>query len=171
MLLLENTGAESVLIVRIKHSNSLLHNDRPMIKLFIHEMHSAAGNLDSISESLLLRLQSRKRRQQRRMNIENPPRKLLHKPGRKQTHVSGETDEVHLILPKRPDNFAVMLLPRRALRWNHHRIQSALSSSSDTRSVRTVRDNHDNARVRNAARINAVGNGHKVRAAPREKNA
>src|SRR5580658_7269086 len=93
-----------------------------MIQFFIHKMHSAPGNLDSISEGLLLRLQARKSRKQRRMNVENPPRKLLHEPGRKQPHVSGKADEGYFMLPKRAYNFAVMLFPRPALRWNHYSI-------------------------------------------------
>ena len=126
MLLLQNARRQRVLVVAVEHRNSLLHNDRAMIELFIDKMHSAAGNFHSIGESLLLRFESRKCRQQRGMDIENPPRKLLHKPWRKQPHISGKANQIDIVLLQRRDNFAVMLFPRLALRWNHQRIQSAL---------------------------------------------
>lgn len=109
VFLLQDPRPKRVLVVAAEHRNSLLHNDRAMIQFFIHKMHRAAGNLHTISESLLLRLQPRKSRQQRGMDIENPPRKLLHKPWRKQTHVPGKANQIDIMLLEHTDNFAVML--------------------------------------------------------------
>ncbi len=164
-------AAKRVLIVTIEHRHSFLHNDRAVIKFFIHKMHSAAGNFHPIGEGLLLRFKSRERGQQRRMNIQNPPRELLHKPRREQPHVSRKADEIHIVLLERRDDFAVVLFSWLALRWNHERIQPALPRRGDARCVRFVGDDNGNSRVRDAARIDAVGDGDKIRAASGEENA
>ena len=44
-------------IIPIEHRDSFLHDDRPMIQFFVHEMHRAPGDFHPISERLLLRLQ------------------------------------------------------------------------------------------------------------------
>jgi len=75
------------------------------------------------------------------------------------------------VLLKRRDNFAVMLCARPAFRWNCDPIQCALSRCGDPRCVGFVGYDNGNARVRNSARVNAVGDGHEVRAASGEKNA
>ena len=107
-----------------------LHNDRPVVEFFVHEMHGAAGDFHAIGEGLLLRFEARKRGQQRRMDVQNPPRKLLHEPRRQQPHVSGQADQVYVFLFQSGDDFAVMLLARLALRRNHDCFQSALDGQS-----------------------------------------
>lgn len=69
MFLLKNASRECAFIVVFEHWNGFLHNDGAMVELFVHKMHGAAGNLYAVGESLLLRLQSGKRRKQRWMNI------------------------------------------------------------------------------------------------------
>src|ERR1035437_9440487 len=69
VFLLEDACRECVFIVVIKHRHRFLHNDGPVIKFLIHEMHGATGYFHPICERLLLRLQSRKRRQQGRMDV------------------------------------------------------------------------------------------------------
>ena len=75
------------------------------------------------------------------------------------------------MLLKRAHNFAVMLFPRPAPRRNHNSIQSTLPCSNNPRRVPAVRDDHRNASIRDAARVDAVGDGHEVRPAPGKKNA
>ena len=171
MFLLQNAGRQRVFVVGVEHRNSLLHDDRAVVEFLVHKMHGAAGNFHSVSEGLLLRFESGKRGQQRRMDVENPLRKLLHEPRREQAHVSREADQIHIVLLERGDDFAVVFLSRLALRWNHQRIQAALPCRGDARCVRFVGDDNGNARVRDAARVDAVGDGDEVRAASGEKNA
>src|SRR5580693_4908024 len=171
MLLLQNAASQSMFVVAARHRNSLLHDDRSMIKFFIHKMHGAARDLYPISEGLLLCFKPGESWQQRGMNVKNLPRELLHKPGREQPHVSRQADQVHIMPLEHAHNFAVVLFPRPALRWNHHRIQSALPCRSDARSVRAIGDNNSNSRIRDAPHVDAVGDGHKVRPAPGKKNA
>ncbi len=141
-----------------------------MIEFFVDEMHGTAGNLYAVGESLFLRFESGKGREERRMDVENPPRELLHEPGREQPHVSGKADQINFVLLERRDNLSVMILSRFALGWNHHRIQSASARSGDARCVCIVRDDDANARIDDAARVDAVGDGDEVRAASGEEN-
>src|SRR5215469_1397279 len=96
----------------------LLQNDGSVIQLFVHKMYCAAGDLNSVSEGLFLSLKPRKCRQQGRMDVQNPLRKLLYEPGREQAHVPGETDEVNLALLQSCSDFLIVLLAGLALRWD-----------------------------------------------------
>jgi hypothetical protein len=49
------------------------------------------------------------------MDIENSTRKLLHEPRREQPHISGQADQIDVILLQRRHYLAVMLLARPAL--------------------------------------------------------
>src|SRR5580698_5698698 len=97
------------------------------------------------------------------MNIQNSPRKLLHKPWRKQPHVSRETNQLNSMLLKRADNFAVMLLARQTFGRNHQRLQPALAGSRDPRRVGAIRNDYGNPCVRNSPRINTVGDSNEIR--------
>src|ERR1700756_3846371 len=105
------------------------------------------------------------------MDIQNSMRKLLHEPRREQPHVSRETYQVDRVLLQRSDNFAVMLLARLAFGWNHQRIQSALARGRNSGGVGLIRDDDSDARIRNAACIDAVCNGDEIRSASGEKHA
>src|ERR1700688_4793780 len=170
VLLFKDAPGQRPFIVAIEHGHSLLHDDRSMIKFLIDEMHRAAGDFHSVSESLLLRFEPRKSRQQRGMDVENPPRKLLHEPWREQPHVPRQADQVHFVLLQSSDNFTIVFFARLTLRWNDQRLQSTLACSCDTRCIGVVRNYNGNARIRNAARVDAVCDSHKVRAASGEEN-
>ena len=105
------------------------------------------------------------------MDIQNPLRKLLHEPRRKQPHISGKADQVHPMLLQRGDDFAIVLLAWLALGRNHQRIQPALAGGRDSRRVGLVGDHNRDPRIRNAARINAVCDRDEIRPASGKKNA
>src|SRR5258708_36475226 len=65
----------------------------------------------------------------------------------------------------------VVFFPRLALRWNHQRVQPALPCGGDARCVRLIGDDNSNARVRDAACVDAVSDGDEVRAASGKQNA
>src|SRR5215471_13360049 len=62
VLLFEDSGRQRVLIVAFEHRDGSLHDDRPVIQFFIHEMDRAAGDFYSIGKSLLLGFKSGKGR-------------------------------------------------------------------------------------------------------------
>src|SRR5208282_2436116 len=141
------------------------------IEFLIHEMHRAAGHLDAIGERLLLRFQSREAWQQRRMNVEDLRRKLTHKPGREQTHVTSKTDEVDFVIEERSHYFAVMLLAWFPFRRDDERVESALAGDFQPGSLGAIRNHDRDASIGNSASRNTVGDGHKVGAASGEENA
>ena len=51
-------------------------HDRPRVQVLVHEVHRAAGDLHAVLQRLVLRVETRECRQQRRMNIQNALRKL-----------------------------------------------------------------------------------------------
>src|ERR1700744_1512832 len=98
MLLLENSGSQRVLVITVEDRHCLLHNDGAMIRFLIPKVARKAGNFYSVTKGLFLRFESGKRRQQRRMNVENLARELLHEPWREQTHISRQADEINPVL-------------------------------------------------------------------------
>ena len=97
MFLLKNSHRQRVLIVGVQHRYGFLHDDRAVIEFLIYKMHRAAGHSHTVGECLLLRFESGKCGKQRGMDVENLRWKLLHEPGRKQAHVTGETDEIDFV--------------------------------------------------------------------------
>src|SRR5205814_705028 len=98
-----------------------------VVDVLVHEMHGAAGNLGAILERLLLRVESRKGRQQRRMDVENAVGKCAYEVRREQTHVSGKAYQVYLRALEFGNNLAFVLFARFALRSNDDRMQTALA--------------------------------------------
>src|SRR5258708_36395177 len=105
------------------------------------------------------------------MDVENFRRKLLHEPGRKQAHVTGEADEIDFAVQESRHNFAVVLLAWPAFRWNDERMESALAGGFQTGSIGTVRNHDSNAGGGDPARRNTVGDGHKIGSASGKKEA
>src|SRR6267378_1962877 len=105
------------------------------------------------------------------MYVENPCGKLLHKPRRKQSHVTGEADEIDFVLQERSYNFTVVLLARLAFRGNDKRVESSVAGGFKTGSIGAVRNDDGYAGIGYPARRNAVGDGHKIGPASRKKDA
>src|SRR5208282_4841712 len=134
-------------------------------------MHRASRNSHAISEGPLLRFESWKRGQQRGMNVQNTLRKLLHKPGREQTHVSREANQIDFVPLEGGDDFAIVRFALCAPRGDHQRLQSALAGDGDSKCVGLVGDYYRYACVWNAPGVDAVGDGGKVRAPSGKKYA
>ena len=84
--------------VIVQHWHSLLADDRSGIHAGIHEMHRATRHANPMRERLFPCLQSGKRRQQRRMDIDDAIFERAQKIALKDTHESREDDQVHLRL-------------------------------------------------------------------------
>ncbi len=83
--------------------------DGAVVEVLVNEVHGAARDFYAVVERLFLRLQSRKRRQQRRVDVQDSIGELLHKPRREQAHVSCEAYEINLVLTQGLHDFAVVL--------------------------------------------------------------
>ena len=124
-------------------------------------MHRAAGYFHAIGKGLLLRLEARKRRQQRRMDIENPRWKLLHQPRREQPHVTGEAHEIDLMIQQSGRYCAVMLFAP-GLPVYRHCLDAASAGNFQAGSIGAVRNHDRNARIGNPSSRDAVGDGDKI---------
>src|SRR4051794_10863145 len=78
VLLLQDSRPKRLLGVAVQYRHAALHDDGAVVTIFVNEMHSAARDLNSVVERLLLRVQPRERRQQRRMDVQNAMRKSAH---------------------------------------------------------------------------------------------
>lgn len=58
MLLLQDARGEGSFVIGVEHFDGFLHDDWPMIQFFVDEVDRAAGNLHSVGECLLLRLEA-----------------------------------------------------------------------------------------------------------------
>src|SRR5579884_144138 len=69
VLLFENARGKTVLVVVGKHRNRTLQDDDSVIKIFIDKVNRASAHLDSVFESLPLRVQTGKCRKKRGMDV------------------------------------------------------------------------------------------------------
>ena len=79
MLFAQNTARKSFHCIIVADSNWGLENYGTVIDLSVDKVDRAAGNLDSVIESLLLRFQTRKGRKQRRMYVYDSSRIKINK--------------------------------------------------------------------------------------------
>lgn len=96
VFLFQDACCECVVVVVRKYRDDLLHNDGSVVEELVDEVHGAAGYLYSVIESLFLRVESGKCRKQRWVHIDDALREGMDEFWRKQSHVSGETDEIDL---------------------------------------------------------------------------
>ena len=75
------------------------------------------------------------------------------------------------MLAKRRHNVAVMSFAFFPFRWNHQRVEPALASKFNPWRLRAIRNHDGDARIRNSARLDAIGNGNEVGTATRKQNA
>ena len=64
MLLLEDAGRQRVRRVLIENGHHRLEDNRPVVKVFVHEVNRATRVLHSVFERLMLRVEPGKGRQQ-----------------------------------------------------------------------------------------------------------
>ena len=107
MLLDEDPRAQRVGRISVEHRHRPLNDDRSAIELRRHQVHGHAADLDAVLERLALRVDARKRRQQRRVDVQDGVRKRLEERRADQPHVAGQADE--------PDIARLQLARQRAI--------------------------------------------------------
>ena len=93
MLLLQDARGEPGRVVAGEHRHRRLHHDRTVVELGGHEVDGAAVHLDTGGKRALVRVQSGKRGQQRRMDIEQPSSVARGEAGRKNAHETSERNQ------------------------------------------------------------------------------
>ena len=129
MLLFQYSCRKRVLVVAVEYRHRLLHNNRPVIQFLVHEMYSAARDFHAISKSLSSCASSPGNAgNSDRMDIQNPVRKLLHKPRRQQPHITRKADQLNAMLFQRGHNFTIVIFARLAFGRNDQSIEPALGA-------------------------------------------
>ena len=72
-----------------------MKDDRPSVQSRCHEVDGRTGNAHAMHKRLTLGIQSRKRREQRRVDVEDAIRKGVQQRRPDKAHESGETHEGH----------------------------------------------------------------------------
>lgn len=92
VLLDQYTRGQLVFVVIGQYRNDRLGDDRAVVELACHKMHRRAVHAHACGQRLGMGIQTRKRRQKRRMDVHQPALIPIDKTGRKDTH---ETREYH----------------------------------------------------------------------------
>ena len=82
-------------ILGLRQLDRALEDDRPGVDPAVDEVDRHPEHLDPVVERLLDGPQARKRRQQRRMDVDDPIRERRQELGAEQLHVAGQHDELH----------------------------------------------------------------------------
>ena len=171
MFFAQDAFGERVRRVAILDWHHGLHHNRPRVQILVHEMHGAARKFRAVLQRLALRFKSRKRGQERRVNIQNALRKRGHKIRRKQPHVASEANEVHVFLLQRRNHKLVVRFALQALRGNCARLDSAGARLLDSLRGFPVAHHNRDFGVGNAPRGHTGRQRVRIRAAPRKQHA
>src|SRR5271157_1480289 len=98
MFLFKNPRGQTPLIVTGENRHNPLGDDDSVIELFVNEVDRASGDIHAILERLPRRVPAWKGWQQGGMDVQNTLRICLDKLRGEQAHVSGEADQVNLML-------------------------------------------------------------------------
>jgi len=90
-----------------------------VVEFFVDKVHGAARGFCAIIEGLLLRIEAGERRQQRRMNIQNPVAKSPHEFRRQQPHVASQANQLNVVLAKTGNHLRIVFRALAALGYKH----------------------------------------------------
>src|SRR5579871_2629337 len=133
-------------------------------------MHGTAGVLDAVFQSLMLRVKSRKSREQRGVDVQNALRKFADEISTENAHVAGEADQIDFVLAEFGDQLTVVNFTVESLRCELESIEPTIARRDDTGNVGTIGDDHGNLSVE-AAGANGIGDSEEVRASAGKENA
>jgi len=158
----QNSLGEGVCVVRIKHRDGALQNDRAVVQFFIHKMNRASGDLCPVVQGLLVRIQTWKGGEQRGMNVQDAIRKGSNELRRDEPHVAREADQIHLMGLETGNDVSVVFGSFASGGDKERVAQSELLGSGQARCLGNIRDHHGNDGVRKMARANGLRDSEKV---------
>jgi hypothetical protein len=171
MLFSQDFFGEGGFRVLIEHGHCSLQNDRAGVEIFVDEVDGATGEFYAIFEGLALGFEAGKRRQQRRMNIQDAIGKFCDKKRGEKAHVAGETDEVDAVLVEDGGNLAVVGFSLKAFRGNDTGLDSARFGALDAGRAFAIADGDGDFRIGDAASRHAFRERLEVRAAAAQEHA
>src|SRR5690348_1832476 len=171
MLFGEDAGGERLLGVVVADGHGGLEDDGAGVEIFVHEVHSAAGDFHAVIERLALGFESRERGEKRRMDIEDASAKGLDEMRREKAHVAGEADEINTGGLERGDDEVIVGFAFEALRGDDFGGDAARAGALDAGGAFAMADDDGDFGVGNAAEADTLRERLKIRAAAGEKHA
>jgi hypothetical protein len=110
VLLNENARRECIHRVGIEDRDDPLHDNRTRVEVRGHEMHSDTRELDAVFQRVFLRVHSRKRRKESRVNVEDPIRERLDHRRAQDPHEPSQAHDVDAALLKFTDQSTVVVV-------------------------------------------------------------
>ena len=105
MLDLENPGRQACLVVIGTGRHNRLGNYRSSVDLGANEVHSAPGESHACGKRLSLRVESRKSRQQRGMNVDDSIAPRFYESGVQHPHEPGQADQINPLVAEQGADF------------------------------------------------------------------
>ena len=148
MFLFENARGECVSGVSRQHGHGTLNDDWAPVEFGRDEVDGDTAHFHPVSDRLLLRIESRECRQQRRMNVEDAVRERFDQRLADKTHESGKTHQTNITRLQLSGKGTIVVLSRRerAMREDdgfNARGTRALEASG----IGTVRDHDRDRRI------------------------
>lgn len=165
MFLLENACRQTLNCVTVVHRYDTLRDNWSAIKCFVNKVNCASARLHSGFESLTLRIETRKRRQQARMNVQDASAKSLDEFARKNAHVAGETNEIDFAIFQRRSDVTIVFLTLAPAMFEHERFNFAFLGFRQPRRARLIADDDGDLGVWDATFANRIRQCDHVRAA------
>src|SRR5262249_13696906 len=96
MLFFQNACRERLPCVIVLDGNHRLQNDRSTIESIVHKVYRASAEFDAVLQRFLLRIHTRKRWKQRRMDMQDIVRIRIEERAAKDTHKARQYDETDI---------------------------------------------------------------------------
>src|SRR5688572_18245918 len=135
VFLLQDACRQRAGCIGVEHGHGPLQDNRAGIEVAGNEMHGHAAHFDSVLERLALRVDSWKRWQQGRVNIQNGVGKGIDQWGADYAHEAGETDQIDLTRLELPNERAVVVVSR----WPTSMTQDGRLNPGETCAVQSAR--------------------------------
>ena len=150
-----------------RHRHRRLQDDRPAIEPGGHEVHRRAAHAHAVRERLRLGIEAGKRRQQRRMDVQDPIGKGVEQRRADQPHEAGETDQPDVVRLQRLRQRLIVGVTRARGRAAAPSCASMPASRARSRPAAsgTIRDHHRDRGIERAPG-DGVDDRLKVAAAP-----
>jgi hypothetical protein len=157
--------------VIVEHRHRALHDDRSGIELAGDQMHGGAADLHAVGDGLPLRLEAGKRRQQRRMDVEDRIRKRVEERRADDAHITGQAHQTDIACAQLARQRLVVVDPGRpAAMADADRLDPRRARALERAGAFDIRDHDGNRRVE-ASVCDRVDERLQVAAAPGDEHA
>ena len=171
MLFSQDAPRERVSIAGFQDRYGALENNDAVVEMLVDEMHCTACDLDAEVEGLPLRVEPRKGREQRRMDIENAVWEGGDELGRQQAHVPGQANQLNAMRAQAGNHVGIVHSARASLGDEDFGGKSQLARLGKAFCFGDIRDHNGDLRAFEPSLADRFGNRNKVRSAAGEQNA